>query len=167
MQCTHWYWQTTTHSCNTCLWQYHYQAEPVYAMHACVAMSNHSCMHVWLGAITAAWWCYSDVYLKPVAQAMHPCSALCFNADRLCRPARVQAAPVLLPSLKHILLDPAPQLKAHLCLIRLVPCLQRKDVKPVCQCIVLPDRTQTAVLHLCWLWVCLSAACISRHQRLS
>ena len=140
-----------TSVCHACMCGYE-QSQ----LHARVVRSHHGCM----------WW-YSDVYLKPVAQALHPCTALCFNADRLCRPARVQAAPVLLPSLKHILLDPAPQLKAHLCLIRLVPCLHRKDVEPVCQCIVLPDRTQIALLHLCWLLVGLSAACISRHQRLS
>lgn len=136
-------------------------------MHACVSISHHSCVL-----------CHSSVYLEPMAQALHPCSPLCFNADRLCWLSRVQATAVLLPPLKHILLDSAPQLKPHLCLICLmpclqkrsvklhvclsclVPCLQRKVVKPVCQCILLPDRTQTAVLCLCWLLVCLSAACL-------
>jgi len=65
-----------------------------------------------------------------VAQALHPCSPLCFNADRLCWLSRVQAAAMLLPPLKHILLHPAPQLKPHLCLVCLMPCLQRKVVKP-------------------------------------
>lgn len=82
-------------------------------MHACVA--HRFC-------------CELD--LEPVAQALHPCTALCFNANRLCRLGRVQAAGVLLPPLKHTLLDLAPQLEPHFCLIRLVPCLQRKLVKP-------------------------------------
>ena len=93
----------------------------MYATHACVAVSNHRFLL-----------CYSDVYLESVAQALHPCSPLCFNADGLCWSGRVQAAAVLLPPLKHILLHPAPQLKPHLCLICLVPCLQKELVKPFC-----------------------------------
>lgn len=63
--------------------------------------------------------------LEPVSQALNPHSPLCLNADRLRRLSWVEAAGVLLPPLKHLLLHPAPQLKPHLCLVGLLSRLQQ------------------------------------------
>jgi len=62
-------------------------------------------------------------HLQSMAHALHPCSTLCLNADRLRGLGGVQAAGLLLPPLKHLLLHPPPQLEPHLRLVGLLPCL--------------------------------------------